>query len=442
VLLLGPSGSGKSTLLHALAGVLGDDEGDATGALLVDGAAPADARGRTALMLQDPASQLVLTRVGDEVAFGCENLGVPRDEIWRRVGEALELVGLGDLPLDAGTATLSGGQQQRLALAGLLAMRPGALLLDEPTASLDPDGVVEVRDAVARVADATGATLVVVEHRVAVWRDLVDRVIVLGASGRVVADGPVDRVLDLGGAALARDGVWVPGHPPATPVRRRPASVEPLLAATRLEVGRPRGPVIGVPDASLAAGAMLAVRGRNGSGKSTLALTLAGLLPPVSGEVAAAPPLAQGAGASPARWSSRQLLTRIGTVFQNPEHQFLTSSVRAELEVGPRALGLDPAAIAVRVDPILDRLRLGRLADANPFTLSGGEQRRLSVATALATAPRVLVLDEPTFGQDSRTWSELVALLAEQLDAGTAVVAVSHDVELADALADTELVLA
>jgi len=267
-------------------------------------------------------------------------------------------------------------------------------------------------------------------------------VIVLGAGGRVVADGPVDRVLDLRGAALARDGVWVPGHPPAAPVRRRSAPAEPLLAATRLEVGRPRGPVIGVPDASLAAGAMLAVRGRNGSGKSTFALTLAGLLPPVSGEVAAAPPLASGAGASPARWSSRQLLTRIGTVFQNPEHQFLTASVRAELEVGPRALGLDPAEIATRVDPILDRLRLGRLADANPFTLSGGEQRRLSVATALATAPRVLVLDEPTFGQDSRTWSELVALLAEQLDAGTAVVAVSHDVELADALADTELVLA
>lgn len=189
VLLLGASGAGKSTVLHALAGVLGsNDEGEQEGDLLLDGVPPAAARGRAGLVLQDPESQVVLARVGDEVAFAAENLAVPRDEIWRRVHRALDDVGL-DLPLDHPTTALSGGQKQRLALASVLAMEPGLLLLDEPTANLDPDGVVEVRDAVIRVLDRTRATLVVVEHRVAVWADVVDRVIVLDADGGVLADG-------------------------------------------------------------------------------------------------------------------------------------------------------------------------------------------------------------------------------------------------------------
>jgi energy-coupling factor transport system ATP-binding protein len=145
VLLLGPSGSGKSTLLHALAGVHGgEDEGEQRGSLLVDGADAGAVRGRAGLVLQDPDSQVILARVGDDVAFGCENLGVPRDEIWQRVPEALDAVGL-DLPLDHPTSALSGGQKQRLALASALAMRPGLLVLDEPTANLDPAGVAEVR---------------------------------------------------------------------------------------------------------------------------------------------------------------------------------------------------------------------------------------------------------------------------------------------------------
>ena len=179
VLLLGPSGAGKSTLLHALAGVLGDDEdANESGELLIDGRPVAESRGRAGLMQQDPDAQVVLSRIGDDVAFGAENLSVPREEIWRRVGAALESVGL-NLPLDHPSSALSGGQKQRLGLAGMLAMRPGLLLLDEPTANLDPAGVVEVRDAVRRSLDETGATLVVVEHRVSVWLDVVDRIVVL-----------------------------------------------------------------------------------------------------------------------------------------------------------------------------------------------------------------------------------------------------------------------
>lgn len=420
--------------------MLGGDEGESAGSLRLDGALPTAARGRAGLVLQDPDSQVVLARVGDEVAFGCENLGVPRDEIWGRVREALELVGL-DVPLTHSTSALSGGQKQRLALAAIVAMRPGLIILDEPTANLDPDGVSQVRDAVARVVSATGATLVVVEHRVAAWVPLADRVIVL-AEGRVVADGAPDAVLQGRGDELAAAGVWVPGHRPAWPPRAGRAPGDVLISARDLAVQRRPGQVVAeVTGLEVRAGAATAITGPNGAGKSTLGLTLAGLIPPARGTVTASPELAAGERGHPHEWPSRALLTRLGMVFQDPEHQLLAGTVRAELEVGPRALGISDSEIAARVDELLHRLRLDRLADANPYTLSGGEKRRLTVAAALATRPRVLVLDEPTFGQDARTWAELVALLARVRDEGSAVVAITHDLDVATALDAERIVL-
>lgn len=438
VLLLGASGSGKSTLLQGFGGVLGGaDAGEESGELLVDGAPAAAQPGRVGMVLQDPDTQTILARVGDDVAFGCENLGVPREEIWPRVRSALDAVGL-DLALDRSTTALSGGQKQRLALAGVLAMRPGAILLDEPTANLDPEGVSEVRDAVRSVLDATGATLVVIEHRIDVWLPLVDRVIVLGASDAgtvVLADGTPDAVLGARGAELAACGVWVPGHPPAMPEAPAAEPGEEVLCTQRLVVSRTRGvPVAGPFDLSVRAGEVLGVIGANGAGKSTLGLTLAGLIPPEGGQVVASAALAAGAKGDPITWSSRALLTRIGAVLQSPEHQLLARTVRDELSIGPRALGLADDEVTARVDDLLSRLRLDALAGANPYTLSGGEKRRLTVAAALATRPRVLVLDEPTFGQDAATWAELVAIIARLRDEGTAVVAVTHDADVLRAL--------
>jgi energy-coupling factor transport system ATP-binding protein len=477
VLLLGPSGAGKSTLLHALAGVLGDsaagasgasgaagdaEDPDETGSLLIDGAPPRAQRGRAGLVQQDPETQVVLSRLGDDVAFGAENLAVPAAEIWPRVREALDDVGLGRLPLDHPTSALSGGQKQRLALAGILAMRPGLLLLDEPTANLDPAGVLEVRDAVGRCLDKTGATLVVVEHRVGVWKDLVDRIVVLQAgtatdssvlNSAVLIDGPPDRVLAEARDMLIGAGVWVPDYVPATRTRtRRPApdAGQLLLAADGLAVSRERPRRAGLRDgfrtiaprpvqsgvsAQVRAGEALTITGPNGAGKSTLALTLAGLLRPVAGAVSAALELSGGAGTDPYRWKAQQLIARIGTVFQEPEHQFVTGRVLDELMFGPRHLGYGED----RVDELLERLRLTELVDANPYTLSGGEKRRLSVATVLAAHPQVLVLDEPTFGQDANTWAELASFLSELLDAGTAVVSVTHDAEFSGVLGGTEL---
>lgn len=452
VLLLGPSGGGKSTLLHALAGVLGDDDADERGSLTVDGVPAASLRGRAGLMQQDPETQVVLSRVGDDVAFGAENLCVPREEIWRRVAESLAAVGL-SLPLDHPTANLSGGQKQRLALAGILAMQPGLILLDEPTANLDPDGVLEVRDAVGRVLDATGATLVVVEHRVAVWAELVDRIVVLSpgadGGGQVLADGSPAEILKDNRGLLAEAGIWIPGYMPPVRARERANTgpdAESLLSAHGLAVSReqvsrrrPRRPAASGVGLAVAAGQALTITGANGAGKSALALTLAGLLPPVDGEVRAGDALRRGAGPDPYRWRPAQLIARIGTVFQEPEHQFVTARVYDELAFGLRhGSGLTEAEVDRRVRQLLERLRLDGLAEVNPFTLSGGEKRRLSVATVLAARPDVLILDEPTFGQDARTWAELASLLSELLDEGAAVISVTHDDDFARALGGRE----
>ncbi|HEU5223620.1 MAG TPA: ABC transporter ATP-binding protein [Candidatus Lumbricidophila sp.] len=445
VLLVGPSGGGKSTLLQAIAGVnTGSEDGDAEGALRLDGQLPNAGRGRVGLVLQDPDSQVILGRVGDDVAFGCENLGVPRAEIWPRVVASLDAVGL-DVPLAHPTAQLSGGQKQRLALAGVLAMQPGLVLLDEPTANLDPAGVIEVRDSVARAIGRTGATLIVVEHRVSVWADLVDRIVVLDREGAVIADGePVD-VLSQHRDRLLDDGIWVPDAPlPASlelgPV---PAATGAVLAASDLTVGRTRGnPVQTALTFELGQGTSTVLTGPNGSGKTTLALTLGGLLPPLEGTVIASEGLRAGLAAEPHRWRSKELLTRIGTVLQEPEHQFVASTVADEVAIGLRALRLSAGEVAERVESALVRLRLDALARANPYTLSGGEQRRLTVASVLVTRPSLVILDEPTFGQDRVTWLELVTMLRELTTEGITLLSVSHDETYAQVLGDHRIELA
>ena len=431
VLVLGPSGSGKSTLMGGLAGLLGGaEEGEASGSLTVDGVAPAGARGRVGLLMQDPEAQVVLARVGDDVAFGMENVGVPREEIWPRVEESLSAVGL-DVPLDHSTTELSGGQKQRLALASILAMDPGLLLLDEPTANLDPSGVAEVRDVVASVVERTGATLVVVEHRVDVWASLVDRVIVV-ADGRIAADGPLRQVLEEQGEALRERGIWLPGDDVAAEVGPAPepaptsSADTPIARVTDLMIGYDQdAPVRSGINLTLERGVSTCIVGANGAGKSTFALTLAGLLKPIAGTVEVE--TSDGTRGDPHEWSSKQLLGRMSMVFQEPEYQFLASTVAEELAIGPRAAGMSEEEIAPLVEEHMEALGLTNLARANPMTLSGGEKRRLSVATALISAPELLILDEPTFGQDRGTWLGLVRLLRAALARGVTLVSITHD---------------
>lgn len=490
VLLLGTSGAGKSTLLHAIAGVLHDDDGEsAGGTITINGKEPGEARGTAGMMQQDPESSIVMATVGNDVAFGPENLRVPREEIWGRVTEALTAVGLNNLPLDHPSSALSGGQKQRLGLAGILSMHPGAMILDEPTANLDPAGVREVRDSILSAAEATGATLLVVEHRVSIWAPHMDRIIVLGAGGTITHDGAPDTVLTEARQDLIDAGVWVPNYVPRAPQTGsdnqsgEAVTGEALLRAENLSITRaqptpkqrrarrrtikhlgdtPAPAPIDLPvlrsgiNLTLHAGEHLSVLGPNGAGKSTLALTLAGLLTAPDGTLTATDALCNHDGDGEREnsahwdiptWTPAQMLSRIGYVFQEPEYQFIRGTVREELELGPRRLAaltrepLNEDDLAARTNELATRLRLTHLLDANPFTLSGGEKRRLSVASALATAPRILILDEPTFGQDARTWAELVDLIRELFTNGTAVISITHDEDYTAALGGNHITL-
>ncbi len=337
VLLLGPSGSGKSTLLAALAGLLTTDSGEQSGDVLLDGKPAADQRERVGILFQDPETQLVMARSGDDVAFGLENQAVPRDQIWPRVREALDAVGF-RYPAAHPTHALSGGEQQRLALAGVLARRPDLILLDEPTANLDPEGAQDIRDALRSALADTDATMIVVEHRVADILDLVDRVIALGPDHTVIADGPAAAVFAEHGAALASQGVWVPGVP--LPVHAPQGSGEIALRGESLSFTYPGADRPALDDVSFALrqGELLAVTGPNGSGKSTLALLAGGLAKPTAGRASV-----PGEPRPLHRLPARRLATRVGSVFQDPEHQFVTASVRSELAFGPAAEPAGPS---------------------------------------------------------------------------------------------------
>ena len=468
--------------------MLHDDDGEsAGGTITINGQAPAEARGTAGMMQQDPESSIVMATVGNDVAFGPENLRVPREEIWDRVAEALTAVGLNHLPLDHPSSALSGGQKQRLGLAGILSMHPGAMILDEPTANLDPSGVQEVRDSILTAAEATGATLLVVEHRVSIWAPHMDRIIVLGEGGTITHDGAPDTVLTEARQELIDAGVWVPNYVPRAPqngdiaggdVAGNSEHGEALLRAENLSITRaqptpkqrrarrrtikrlgdtPAPAPVDLPvlrggiNLTLHAGEHLSVLGPNGAGKSTLALTLAGLLTAPDGTLTATDALRNHGGQTAhwdvPTWTPAQMLSRIGYVFQEPEYQFIRGTVREELELGPRRLAalnrvpLDEDELAARTNELAAHLRLTHLLDANPFTLSGGEKRRLSVASALATAPKILILDEPTFGQDARTWAELVDLIRELLAGGTAVISITHDEDYTAALGGKSITL-
>lgn len=490
VLLLGASGIGKSTILEGVAGLLGDesaaqtaaqdtgvqvedaDGGVTEGEILIGGVETHAARGAVGLVLQDPEAQAIFQRLGDNVAFGPENLDVPREQIWPRVDAALDAVGMGGLQLDRSVMHLSGGQMQRLALAGALAMQPRVLLLDEPTANLDPDGVAQIVGAVGDVLTRTGATMVLVEHRADRWVDMIDRVVVLGLETEhdarqveqrgfeeeidrstfrntvVVADGTPEAVFTDPTLDFAQLGIWVPerfrrAEDEITRIRTEdeptyePAdgTGEPVLTTDDLAIGRSGNAIAEHIDLAFRPGQITALVGANGAGKSTLSLTLAGLLEPVTGRVVAGAALAPDAQHPwPVDWTSRQLASRISYVFQNPEHQFACSSVLGEVMLGPTRTGVDESTARERGMALLRRFHLDQYAQMNPYTLSGGEKRRLTVAAALAAAPRVLILDEPTFGQDRRTWMQIVRLIHSLRSDGVSIIVVTHDRELVTAL--------
>ncbi len=470
VLLLGASGSGKSTLALTLNGLIPHSLGcEMDGSVRVAGmdtrqTEVAGLSQRVGIVFQDPEAQFVTLKVEDEVVFGLENLCVPPGDMDGRVDRALARVGMAGhrhRRVDA----LSGGEKQRVALASLLAMEPRVLVFDEPTANLDPVGTREVFALISSLKERGEHTVVLIEHKLDDLMHLIDRVVALGEAGEVLADGPPRAVFRDHADALRSPGVWMPqtallahrmggrGLPldpfPVTPdeaeraLRRQP--IPKIVGAKRRRTpeGPPGTSVNGAPaievrDLSYAygddrvldsvsltvpRGDFLAVVGANGAGKTTLALHLAGVLRPPRDAV-----FVEGRDVS--RTPARDLSRRVGYVFQNPEHQFVTDSVADEVGYGLRAMGLPEAEVAERTAAMLERFGLSRYAKANPFTLSHGEKRRLSVATMLAAGQQTLILDEPTFGQDQKNAGEMMALLRELNAGGRTIVVITHDMTL------------
>lgn len=443
LLVAGPSGSGKSTFALAIAGLVPHEfAGSWTGELEVAGSpVQATPRARLAevagILFQEPAAQLVMETVEDDVAFGLENRAWPRQEMGPAVVLALDEMGVAGLARRRGI-TLSGGEQQRVALAGVMAPRPRVLVLDEPTSNLDPAGAIAFYEHLARLRAAPHRpTIVLIDHRVDLALPIADCLLALDADGRPIAAGPVRETFAAERRRLSAAGIWTPGEvasriarsgsaevslaTPAPGDRSVPAltpRTDALVQTRGLGYRYPDGPVA-LTDASLdiRQGERIALVGANGSGKSTLARLIGGLLRAGTGTVRLA-------GDDPSRLPAREVPHRAGFVFQDPAVQFLADRVADELHVGLRA----PAEHA-RADRLLAALDLDRdgLREASPHTLSGGEQRRLSVACALVRDPAILLLDEPTYGQDRLRYEALLSLIRERVEQGTALLAATHD---------------
>jgi energy-coupling factor transport system ATP-binding protein len=435
LLVVGPSGSGKSSLALALAGLIPRDvPGEVLGLLNVgDGdprtAEPGATAARLGLVFQDPGAQLVMDRVEDDVAFGLENRAWALPAMVERVPEVIAGMGLAGLERRRSNR-LSGGQQQRLALAGVLAPRPGILVLDEPTANLDPAAAAAFFERLADLRTGGSTTMVLIEHRVEAAWPLADLVLALDGSGAPIDVGPPAAILLRSGPAMATAGIWLPED-----VGRRRGAVSPistgaigasaLVRASGMSFAYEAGaPVLDGVDLELAAGERIGLVGPNGSGKSTLGRLLVGLLRPTHGSVCLG-------GQDPGRLAPRELARRAGYVFQNPEAGFLTDTVADEV-----TLGL-PAGERSAAMELMERLRLPIevFGARNPYRLSGGEARRLSLACTLIRRPAVLVLDEPTFGQDRLGYEALLEILREHLDDGACLVAATHDQRLVDDVA-------
>lgn len=451
LLVAGPSGCGKSTLIRAINGLIPHSyRGDLSGRVLVDGRPVAEVRLRdlaelVGTVLQDPRKQLVGSTISAELAFGPENLGMPRDEIAERLAAVVEATGLAYL-LDRTTDELSGGESQQLAIAGALMLRPRLMVLDEPLANLDPLAAHRLVEMVRHLANR-GTAVVIVEHRVEDVMDAMpDRVLYL-EDGAARYLGPMDGFLSIAdpravkvpfavSLARARDGS------PTQAASAQPRMVsDAALPMARLEW---RGVDAGYDDrvvlhgitASLGASEQVAVLGPNGSGKTTLFKAAIGLIPLRTGAVMVDGRPTEGRGVS-------DLAAIFGYVFQNPSQMLFAPRVEDELLFGPRNLGRDPDRFATLVDTALARVSLAaehEIRDRPPLTLSFGQQKRLAIAVALALEPRTLVLDEPSAGQDHRSATAFMQEVG-RIDGLESVYFVTHDADLALAHADRILLM-
>jgi energy-coupling factor transporter ATP-binding protein EcfA2 len=448
VLVAGPSGCGKSTLIRAINGLIPHAySGDLTGSVKVDGQSTSELKLRDlartiGTVLQDPAKQIVGAMVESELAFGPENMGVPREEIRDRIREVAEQAGIQKL-LGRETSALSGGERQLLAVAGILMLRPRLFVVDEPLANLDPATAERLLALLRSLADE-GSAIVIVEHRVEECLDLrPDRVLYLEAgSTRYMGDVkgflgvadpesvklPFEVVVDRV-AAGSRDE-----EPVATALVERQGTsgdATPRLEFRGVTAALSEHEILHGVDARFGPRETVAVLGPNGSGKTTMFRTAMRLLDVTGGTV-----LVDGASIADKR--TTDLVETFGYVFQSPSQMLFNRTVVDELLFGPRMLGHDEATFDDLVDDVLRRTSLADLEgirERPPLAMSFGQQKRLALAIALALRPTTLILDEPSAGQDHRT-AQIFMREVAAIPGLESLYFVTHDVDLALTHAD------
>jgi energy-coupling factor transport system ATP-binding protein len=425
VLVTGPSGCGKSTLARVISGLIphalpATMQGTVRVAgLEVQETAVSDLAQHVGTVFQNPSAQLFHLRVEDDVAFGPRNLGLDGDQVRQRVEWALDAVGIRALR-DRHPPELSGGQKQLVAIAAALAMQPQILVLDEPTASLDVGSSAKVMHALRKLRRDLGMTMVIIEHRLAEVAQLAERIVVMD-EGRIVLDSPLEAVLD-DRQFLRRMGL-------RRPVEQAPASwesllvanghsphdVQPLVAMQGISAGYNGRRVIEDIDLTLFPGEFAALVGDNGAGKSTLALVAAGLLKPAAGSL---------------RYGGCKRLRPgldVALLFQDPSEQLFTDSVDEEVAFGPRNYRCFNHSTH---EQTLSETDLLALKTRGPLALSMGQQQRTALAACLSLRPRLLILDEPTLGQDWDHLQRLMEFLTVLNRQGIAVLLITHDYKL------------
>lgn len=479
VLILGPSGGGKSTLALTLNGIIPRSiEAEIEGTVTIGEKSPLELSFReiaqhVGILFQDPETQFCMLTVEDEILFGLENLRLSKYEMERRLERSLQLVGLTKWR-KAQLKELSGGMKQKLGIACLLAMDPEVFILDEPTANLDPASTEEIFDLLIKIGDELNKTLIFVEHKLDHLLPYLERVIVLGKDGEIIADEAPRTIFNDHYTSITTQGIWVPqickyaklleqkgmkwGKFPLTQqewqeewekqgidplksnkqlkhvVRKEQEVLCPILCLKNVSFSYKNHHVLKGINLSLQPGDFAALLGPNGTGKSTLAQLLIGLLKREKGDL-------YFNGKSLGKQKAHELMQHVGFVFQNPEHQFVCDTVEQELAYGLKLLGWEAEEWQPRVNELLEKFHLIQHKHHNPFSLSQGQKRRLSVATMLINDQELLILDEPTFGQDFVNTETLMELLQELNRSGKTILMITHDMELVYKYANKVLLL-
>lgn len=438
--VIGPTGAGKSTLCMALAGIIPNlADGTMTGLVEVNGMntsrhSVSALSERIGYVQQDPEAQLFCASVEDEIAFPLENRGIAPDIIDKQIDVMLDLVGMTGYRKRVPTS-LSGGQMQRVAIAAALAAEPDVLILDEPTAALDPEGKQEVFDVLERIRQTRSMTVIMAEQdteHIAYWADQVLFMVngelvrngdaslfvrekgLLESSGVQVADDPLPQV------KAVQQGKKHKKDKKNQPERSKDVVISLDHVSYQYERGGNASKALDDVTFDIERGSFIGLIGRNGSGKTTLAKHLNGLIRPTQGTVTVD-------GLDASKHSVGEMAAHVGFVFQNPDHQIFCSTTKEEISFGPTALGLDGATVFKRVDEMLTLFDLHRYEDVSPATLGYGERRAVALSSVLAMRTPILVLDEPTAGLDHRLAARFLGTIEKLNQRGVTIVMISHD---------------